>query len=499
MNTQHENPGVLPKFMYPPFPARPGLGELGRVHFVGMGGTGMSAVADLLLAHGLKVSGSDQRDNAALEVLRRRGAVVHIPQDASNVENVDTVVVSTAIKPTNPELAAARAAGLRVLHRSDALAAAMADAKTIAVAGTHGKTTTSSMISVMFDGVGARPSFAVGASIAALGTNAALGRTGPDSWFIAEADESDGSFIKYRPTIAVVTNVEPDHLDFYGSGEAVTAAFDQFVASMADGGILVACWDDEGARRLAENFRERGGNVMTYGTTDGSDVLISNMTGEGTASTADLVWDVPTVAGRASGEAKLTLSVPGAHNVRNAAAAVCCALGAGLDVREAARALESFTGSARRFELQGKARGVCVYDDYAHHPTEVAAALEAARTVAGGHTVYAIFQPHLFSRTREFSGQFAEALALADRAYVVDIYPAREESMPGVTSRLITEAGFSEVRYAASPEEAAGQIASSAHEGDIVMTIGAGDVTTYGAKILAALAEGGADNAQDSA
>lgn len=499
MNAQHENSGVLPDFMYPPFPDRPNLNELGRVHFIGMGGTGMSAVADLLLAHGLRVSGSDQKDNAALEVLRRKGAVVHIPQDAANVENVDTVVVSTAIKPSNPELAAAREAGLRVLHRSDALAAAMADARTIAVAGTHGKTTTSSMISVMFDGVGARPSFAVGASIAALGTNAALGRTGPDSWFVAEADESDGSFIKYRPTIAVVTNVEPDHLDFYGSAAAVTAAFDQFVASMADSGVLVACQDDDGARRLAEDYRRRGGRVMTYGTSEGSDVLIRNITGEGTASLADISWNAQTPGGTASGEVTLSLSVPGAHNVRNAAAALCCALCAGLDVEEAARALEAFTGSSRRFELQGKARGVSVYDDYAHHPTEVAAALEAARTVAGGHTVYALFQPHLFSRTREFAGQFAEALSLADRAYVVDIFPAREEPMPGVTSQLITDAGFTEVRYAASADEAAGHIASSAREGDIVLTIGAGDVTTYGAKVLAELEEGRADDAQVSA
>ncbi|WP_085529618.1 UDP-N-acetylmuramate--L-alanine ligase [Kocuria massiliensis] len=499
MNAQHENSKLLPDFMYPPFPERPSLGELGRIHFIGMGGTGMSAIADLMLAHGLSVSGSDMKDNAALDVLRAKGATVHIPQDASNVENVDTVVVSTAIKPTNPELAAARAAGLRVVHRSDALAASMDQSQSVAVAGTHGKTTTSSMISVMYDGVGAQPSFAVGARIAALGSNAALGATGPDSWFIAEADESDGSFVKYRPTIAVVTNVEPDHLDFYGSSEAVTDAFDQFVDSLADPGVLVACWDDPGARRLATGHRSRGGTVLTYGTTDGADVVIRDINGEGTTSTAEVTWDVDLRGNSHSGSTRLRLSVPGAHNVRNAAAALCCALYAGFDMDRAAQALSAFTGSARRFELRGRERGISVYDDYAHHPTEVAAALEAARTVADGHTVYAIFQPHLFSRTQEFAREFAEALSLADRAYVVDIFPAREEPMAGVTSHLITDAGFTEVRYAASPEEAAQQIASSANDGDIVMTIGAGDVTTYGEIVLNELREEGPVNARDLA
>lgn len=480
---------VFPEFMTPPFPARPRIADLGRTHFIGMGGTGMSAVAELFLDHGVPTSGSDAKDNAALEVLRGKGAAVHVPQDAANVDGVDTVVVSTAIRETNPELAAARAQGLRVLHRADALAAAMGENRTIAVAGTHGKTTTSSMIAVMLAGTGTDPSFAVGARIASLGTNAALGKTGPEGWFVAEADESDGSFVKYSPTIAVVTNVEPDHLDFYGTPENVVEAFDRFVASLRPDGVLVACSDDPGARALAERRRAAGGAVLTYGTEEGADLRIGDLTGEGTLSDARLDWDLELRGERLQGSCPLHLSVPGTHNQRNAAAAVACALVIGLDPAAAAAALSAFTGSARRFEFRGEQYGVKVFDDYAHHPTEVAAALQAARTVAAGHTVYAIFQPHLFSRTREFATQFAEALSHADRAFVVDVFPAREEPIEGVTSRLITDAGYSEVRYASTRGEAAERIAASAVPGDIVMTIGAGDVTAYADDVLAALAE----------
>ncbi|MCP3427213.1 UDP-N-acetylmuramate--L-alanine ligase [Rothia sp. AR01] len=486
-------PSRLPDFMTPPFPARPDPAGLGRVHFVGMGGTGMSAVADLLLDRGLAVSGSDAKDGAALEVLRRKGAAVYVPQDARNVEGADTVVVSTAIREDNPELAAARAAGLRVLHRSDALAAAMGANRTIAVAGTHGKTTTSSMIAVMLDGVGARPSFAVGATIATLGTNAALGEPGEDGWFVAEADESDGSFVKYRPAVAVVTNVEADHLDFYGSAEAVAEAFERFAQSLAPGGVLVACQDDPGSRALAERRRAEGAQTLTYGTDADADVRISDVSSDGTTSSAALSWSFRLAGRELQGRCLLRLSVPGVHNQRNAAAGVACALIAGVDPERAAEALGTYTGAARRFEFRGEAAGVQVFDDYAHHPTEVAAALQAARTVAAGHNVYALFQPHLFSRTREFSHAFAEALSLADRAFVVDIFPAREEPIEGVTSRLITEAGFSEVRFASSAHDAAARIASLAAPGDVVMTIGAGDVTEYGAVLLAALGEAGGD------
>ena len=481
----------LPEFMAPPFPPRSRLQELGRVHLIGMGGTGMSAVAELLLGHGLSVSGSDAKDSAALEILRTQGAEVFIPQAAENVSGRDTVVVSTAIRESNPELAAARAAGLRVLHRSDALAAAMGPTRCIAVAGTHGKTTTSSMISVMLDGAGASPSFAVGARIAALGTNAALGRIDEQGWFVAEADESDGSFVKYAPRIAVVTNVEPDHLDFYGSPAAVTEAFSRFVASMDPEGVLVACADDPGAASLLERHRHGGGVGIGYGTAETADLRITAVTGEGTESSSELIWDLELFGQRLTGRQNLRLAVPGIHNQRNAAAAIACALIAQLPIDQAACALTRFTGSSRRFEFRGEAAGVSVFDDYAHHPTEVAAALQAARTVAAGHTVYALFQPHLFSRTREFAQEFAAALAAADRAFVVDIYPAREEPIDGVTSRLITEAGFSEVHYAASGREAAARIASSAAAGDIVMTIGAGDVTEYADLVLDELGAGG--------
>lgn len=479
----------LPESMNPPFPPRAQLSGLGRVHFIGMGGTGMSAVAELLLEHGLSVSGSDAKDGPVLDALREKGARVFVPQAAQNVEQADTVVISTAIRESNPELAAARARGLRVLHRSDALAAAMGAQRTIAVAGTHGKTTTSSMIAVMLDAAGVEPSFAVGARIAALGTNARLGRTDDDAWFVAEADESDGSFLKYAPSIAVVTNVEPDHLDFYGTPAAVHLAFERFAETLGQDGVLVACADDDGAAQLARARRGSGARVLTYGTDAAADLRIEDITGEGTASSARLVWELPEALGGAQGGVTLHLAVPGTHNLRNAAAAMACALLVGVDPQAAARGLSEFTGSARRFERRGQARGVTVFDDYAHHPTEVAAALQAARTVAAGGTVYAIFQPHLFSRTRAFAREFAEALSLADRAFVVDVFPAREEPIEGVSSHLITDAGFSEVRYAASGREAATRIASSAAAGDIVLTIGAGDVTTYGAFVFEALAE----------
>lgn len=489
MSQERTGTASLPESMNPPFPARPEVDALGAVHFIGMGGTGMSAVAELLLGHGVPVSGSDAKDNAALEVLRQKGATVCVPQDPANLAGAQTVVVSTAIKESNPELSAARAAGLRILHRSDALAAAMGRMKTIAVAGTHGKTTTSGMISVMLDGLGLRPSFAVGATVSPLGTNAALGDTSGAGWFVAEADESDGSFVKYAPHLAVVTNVEPDHLDFYGTSENVTEAFRRFGQTLVPGGTMVACWDDPGSRALAQAHRDGGGQVLTYGLQDGADLRLGELSGEGTASTAEVRYR-GTVAGQErSGHLVLNLSVPGQHNQLNAAAALACALVIGADMEAAARALTAFGGTGRRFEKRGEASGVVVFDDYAHHPTEVAAALRAGRTVAGGHRVLALFQPHLFSRTQAFATEFAQALGLADRAWVVDIFPAREEPMEGVTSRLVTDAAAESVQYAVSVQEAVQAVAELAEPGDIVMTVGAGDVTTYGPLVLAALAQ----------
>ena len=445
--------------------------SLGRVHFIGIGGVGMSAVARIMVSRGVPVSGTDVKDLPVMRDLSLAGARIAVGYDAGNLGNAQTVVAGSAIRADNPELVAAREAGLPVLHRSEALAATMAGHRVVTVAGTHGKSTTTSMVAVLLKEAGLDPSFAIGANVPALGVNAAHG--GSDI-FVAEADESDGSFLNYRPLIAVVTNVEADHLDHYGTPEAVFASFDAFAALLPADGVLLACADDAGARALAERTASTGTTrVLTYGTSGDADVQLHDG-GPGDVSVA-LGGDVHT----------LELQVPGRHNALNAAAAFAVAVELGVEPGAAAAALGHFTGASRRFELKGQGRGVRVYDDYAHHPTEVRAALSAARSVAAGNKVHVLFQPHLFSRTREFAQEFAAALDLADTALVLDIYPAREDPIPGVTSTLITD-HLANGRLV-SADEAVDAVAAVASEGDVVLTVGAGDVTAYGPVIVAAL------------
>jgi UDP-N-acetylmuramate--alanine ligase len=473
----------------------PTLAELGRVHFIGMGGAGMSAIARILLSQGVPVSGSDAKPSAGLDELAALGATVHVGHAAGHVSAADTVVISTAIRADNPELAAARDAGLRILHRSQALAAAMADDRVVAVAGTHGKTTTTAMITVMLRGAGVDASFAVGGTVQALGVNAAHGSA---DVFVAEADESDASFLNYRPLIEVVTNMEADHLDHYGTAEAVYASFERFTSLLPANGLLVACADDAGSAALAAKAAAAGRRTVTYGYSDTADLRVIERSGEGLGTVSTVVIPA-SLAGTEAGadplELELRLRVPGAHNVRNAVAAIAVACALGVDPAAAVAALEYFTGAARRFESKGEWRGVRVYDDYAHHPTEVTAALKAARTVAGGHKVHALFQPHLFSRTREFAAEFARALDLADTVAVLDIYPAREDPVPGVTSELITNALQAPIGYSPDPAAAVAALAAGAVEGDIILTIGAGDVTQYGAALVSALHDAPAGDA----
>lgn len=470
----------------------PTLAQLGRVHFIGMGGAGMSAIARIMLSQRIPVSGSDMKPSAGLRELASLGATVFESHDAQNVSEVDTLVVSTAIRADNPELVAAQSAGLRILHRSQALASAMAEDTVVAVAGTHGKTTTTSMITVMLHGAGVDASFAVGGTVQALGVNAAHGQA---KVFIAEADESDASFLNYRPQIAVVTNLEADHLDHYGSAEAVFAAFWDFVSLLPSHGLLVACADDAGSAQLARDAKNAGIRVVSYGFSPAADIrLVQGLTEGLTSETtllipAELLGSEASKKGLDAGEimARLHLQVPGAHNISNAAAAVAVALELGVDLDAAIAGLASFNGAARRFEAKGEVRGVRVFDDYAHHPTEVIAALKAARTVAGGHKVHVLFQPHLFSRTREFASEFAEALSLADSVAVLDIYPAREAPIAGVSSKLITELLNVPLGYAPEPAIAVAALANAAQAGDIILTVGAGDVTEFGAALLVAL------------
>jgi UDP-N-acetylmuramate--alanine ligase len=447
--------------------------SLGRVHFIGIGGVGMSAVARIMVARGVTVSGSDAKDLPVMADLAAAGARISVGYAAANLGDAETVVAGSAIRADNPELAAAKAAGLPVLHRSEALAATMADDLVVAVAGTHGKSTTTSMIAVLLQGAGLDPSFAIGANVPSLGVNAAHGSS---SVFVAEADESDGSFLNYRPQIAVVTNVEPDHLDHYGTAEAVYESFDRFTDLLPADGVLVACADDAGALALARRTRERGNTrVVLYGTSDDADLRLSDG-GPGNVSISTAAGQVP-----------LALQVPGRHNALNAAAAMAVALELGVGAAKAASALAGFSGASRRFEFKGEGRGVRVYDDYAHHPTEVRAAVAAARSVAGDHKVHVLFQPHLFSRTREFAKEFADALNTADTALVLDIYPAREDPIPGVTSELIAThlgAGGSLVAGGATAVEA---MSAAAQPGDIILTAGAGDVTAYGPLIVESL------------
>jgi UDP-N-acetylmuramate--alanine ligase len=463
---------------------------LGRVHFVGIGGAGMSGIARILLARGIAVSGSDAKDSAGLAALRALGADVHVGHDAAHLAALgpgDTVVVSSAVRETNPELAAARVAGLRVLHRSQALASVMQGRRGVAVAGTHGKTTTTAMVTVALQHCGADPSFAIGGELTEGGANA---HDGSGDVFVAEADESDGSFLLYHPLVAVVTNVEPDHLDHYGTPEAVEAAFDAFCDSVQPGGVIVACADDPGAARMAARARERRSDVrvLTYGTGAGDEA--------GPADTTVVIDDegggVSLVAGGAEA-ATMLLQVPGRHNVLNAAAAFTAASWLGFAPADVADGLAGFTGTRRRFESRGVVNGVAVVDDYAHHPTEVAAVLRAARDVAGGRVI-AVFQPHLYSRTRIFGAEFGEALGLADEVVVMDVYAAREDPEPGVSGALVARSvplAPERVAYVPSWSAVAAEAAGRARPGDLVLTIGAGDVTMLGPEILTALAARG--------
>lgn len=461
--------------------------QLGRVHLVGVGGAGMSAIALLLARRGLEVSGSDARDGVVLDALRDAGISVHVGHDAALVDRVDTVVVSTAVRATNPELARARELGLRVLHRSQALAALMVGRRAVAVAGAHGKTTTSAMIAVALDHAGLDPSWAIGGTVRTADGGPATGaRTGTGDVLVAEADESDGSFLAYRAFVAVVTNVEPDHLDHYGTREAFEAAFVEFAARVDPGGCLVACADDPGARALATAVRDRGRRVRTYGTAPDADVRVAGWrpTDDGGAFTVT-ADDGPGV--------EVRVAAPGVHNALNAAAAWTAARVLGVDGATAAAGLAAFRGTGRRFEPRGSAHGVRVVDDYAHHPTEVAALLRAARPVAGDGRLLVLFQPHLFSRTAAFASEFAAALALADEVVVTDVYAAREDPDPMVTGALVTDRMVdlgARASFVADRHAAARAIGAAARPGDLVLTVGAGDVTELAPEVLSAVGDG---------
>jgi len=465
----------------------PSADSLGRIHFIAIGGSSMSGIAQVYAGLGHEVSGSDANDSDVLADLAALGVRVHVGHRGDQVGEADTVVYNSAIRPDNPELVVARERGLRILHRSTALAALLnrrrSDLIGIAVSGTHGKTTTSAWLAVALTALGRDPSYLVGAPIAANGTTLAnsfakLGK-GPD--FVIEADESDGTFRQYPSRIVVVTNVEADHLDNWGTREAYAAGFDEFAAGPRVETAVVNA-DDPGARALAGRIADRV-RVVTYGEAEDADVRIDSIELGATRSTATISYE-------GSG-GRIRTGLLGRHNISNAAAvyAVCRVLG---QPEPAVRhAIERFAGTSRRFQKVGEVHQVRVYDDYAHNPTKVRSALQGARAAVGRGRLVVCFQPHLYSRTRDFAAEFAAALSLADEVVVTGIYAAREDPIPGVTGELISRhvrtARGSTAHYVADLAEAAELTASLARPWDLVMTIGAGSVTTVGPQILAAL------------
>jgi UDP-N-acetylmuramate--alanine ligase len=449
--------------------------QIHAAHFIGIGGSGMSGLARMFLKRGIRVSGSDRADSPGLRELERLGATVHVGHDAANLGDADTVVHTGAIWPDNPEFVLAKQRGLHVIHRSQALHWLIGGRSLVAVAGAHGKTTSTGMIVTALRRLGADPAFVNGGVIAELGASS---DSGADELFVIEADESDGTFLLYDTSVALVTNVDPDHVDFYGSDDDFHDAFARFANEAREAVVISA--DDPGARRIRERLTHS--TILTFGTDAGADLRLDEIVSEGPVSFR-LTHRGESVRAR--------LAVPGIHNAVNAAGAVAVLVALGHDFGPAVRAVEPFAGTARRFELHGVQRGVSVYDDYAHHPAEVAAALQGARSIAGGGRLIAVHQPHTYSRTAVMSPWFAQVLEqLADETVVLDVYGAREDPVEGVTGALVSEAfhDASHVRFIPDWQEAADYAASIARAGDFVITLGCGNVNLLVPQLLEALA-----------
>ena len=458
--------------------------RLGRVHFTGIGGAGMSGIARIMLARGIGVSGSDAMPSALLDDLSAHGARVHIGHASVNLGDLgagDTLVLSSAIRPDNPELAEATRRGMRVLHRAAALASIMDGRRVIAVAGTHGKTTTTSMLTTVLRECGADPGYVIGGVLNETGLGAEDG-TGLD--FVAEADESDGSFLLLSPDVAIITNVEADHLDNYTGLAEIEAAFTSFGRRVS--GMVLTCADDPGAESVAARLEPVGPErVRRYGESGLADYRLGDVRTHQMA-----VSFAVTAEASPFGElrSQVTVRVPGRHNALNATAAFAAAVELGFAPPRVTAALAGYRGARRRMELKGEADGVRVLDSYAHHPTELAADLRAARDIAAGGRVVAVFQPHLFTRTRIFAAEFGTALGLADEVVVLDVYAAREDPEPGVTGRLVADAvPGGRARFVPDRAQVPPVIAGIAQPGDVVLTMGAGDVTLLGPQLVEAL------------
>lgn len=455
---------------------KPSLGSLldKRVHFIGIGGAGMSGLARIALSHGIAVSGSDSKDSTVLSGLAAVGATVWPMHESGHIDGAEIVVYSNAIPQSNPELIRARELDLPILTRAAALAVLMSESKSVAVAGTHGKTTTSSMLAVALQSCSADPSFAIGGTITASGSNA---HRGTGEIFVAEADESDGSFTEYQPFAAIVTNIEHDHVDFFATPESVAQAFYDFALTIKNEGFLTYCADDAGAVALAAKVSHT--RKISYGTDLEADLHIDQIELLAMGSRARALWKGKTVG-------HIELHVPGNHNLLNASAVLATGLELGFTASELLTGLAIFGGTGRRFELKATVHGVRVIDDYGHHPTEIKVTLDAARRFAGDGRLIVIFQPHRYSRTLAFASGFAKVLSAADRAIVLEIYAASEKPIEGVTSKLITQE-MSKGEYVPNFVEVTETVVENAQPGDVIITLGAGDVSSLASVIVEGL------------
>ena len=458
--------------------------KIQRIHFVGIGGIGMSGIAEVLLNLGYQISGSDLRNSAVTQRLAALGASIFEGHSADNIVSADVVVTSSAISVDNSEVAEARRLHVPVIQRAEMLAELMRLKYGIAIAGMHGKTTTTSMVAAVLAAGGLDPTVVVGGRVDAMGSNARLGKS---QYLVAEADESDRSFLKLSPILSVVTNIDREHMDCYRDMRDIRRTFLEFMERVPFYGMVVGCNDDVALRRLLPRVHRR---VTTYGTSRGSDFLIhlgASLAGSplATGEHSPLVRFQVTYKEKDLGE--FTLHVPGLHNVLNATAAI--AVGTALDIPEAQirSALDGFRGVDRRFQLKGAAARVSVIDDYGHHPTEIRATLAAARQ-CGFRRVHVIFQPHRFTRTRDLMDEFTNAFADADTLCILDIYPASEKPIEGITAEALASriagAGTRSVAYAQSFSDAVATVVALARPGDMVLTLGAGSVSQLGAMIL---------------
>ncbi|MBO6245278.1 MAG: UDP-N-acetylmuramate--L-alanine ligase [Anaerovibrio sp.] len=445
-----------------------------KVHFVGIGGAGMSALAKILVEKGYSVSGSDVKESVMTGILRDLGAKVFIGQRAENVQDTEAIVVSSAIRENNPEVVEAKRLGLKRLHRSDVNAFLINNSKGIAVAGAHGKTTTTSMLGVSLDYEGVSPSIIIGGEVDYLGSNAKLGKS---DYLVSEADESDGTFLKYYPYIGIVTNVENDHMDHYGTMENIIKAFTQFLNQIREDGWGVVCFDNENIRNIVKNVNRK---IVSYAIDHEADYVAANIKADASGTSFDVIHK-----GENLGTVKL--NVPGRHNVLNAMACVVTGITLGQSVAQMAEGLTMFNGAKRRFQTKGKAQGVWVVDDYAHHPTEIATTLKAARQTQPKRLVCA-FQPHRYSRTQLLQKEYGSCFKDADLLVLTDVYSAGEDPIPGVDGELlvkeVAEQTGQKTVYIKDKKEIAAYLKSIAQDGDLIMTMGAGDIVKCGEELV---------------